>query len=75
MSMRNALSVLLVSSLLLIPSLAGAADLATVDVTADLVTFQPQIPYSQVRVTVTGPAGFAVVKTIQSAVAAAHNVN
>ncbi|MCB1056069.1 MAG: tail fiber domain-containing protein [Acidobacteria bacterium] len=63
MSMRNALSVLLVSSLLLIPSLAGAADLATVDVTADLVTFQPQIPYSQVRVTVTGPAGFAVVKS------------
>jgi len=51
-------------SLLAFP-LAAAQEsepLAQVDVTGALATFQPLISYSQVRVTVTGPEGFVVVK-------------
>jgi hypothetical protein len=36
--------------------------LAGVDVNANLIVFQPSIPYSSVRVTVSGPAGFETIE-------------
>ena len=56
----------LVSTLLFVPAslLAGQREpLARVDASAAMVTFEPLVEQAGVRVTVTGPNGFAVVKS------------
>ncbi len=61
----GAVTVLLAALLCLPAPLAAAAPsaLAEVAIASDLVTFQPNIPYGQVRVTLSGPRGFEVIES------------
>ena len=61
---------LIASILLFLPTILMAGEtperLAKVDAAVDLVTFEPQIAHNQMRVTVSGPGGFQIVRSFEA---------